>query len=248
MKKLGKIFITIKENKGFARRNIRWVTWIMAGVLLLLILVLALWSVSAGKTFAPGESTFRYCMGSRMEYSEDLELVYTDTGTVISDADEVVSDGTPIVYEGQQKMVIPVSMGYMRPFEEGGLNRVNYFSTLTMENGIARIERDGIVSEARGGFLYDGDGTYIFLENIEITVGNSSYRLKPLSYVKVFYRDSAEIYDASTGTYEYIALADTDAIAQAPAGYSLNLGTGVMTTGDSQRILFADIEAMGALR
>ena len=228
--------------------NTRKIPWIVAGAMAVVILLLIIWFFSSSKDFKPGEATFRYCMGNKLTYSEDMKLVHTEKSTTIEDADSVTSDGTPIIYENQQKMVTPVSMGYMRPFEEDGLNRVNYFATLTYEGGVVKILHNGITTEAKTGFLYDGDGTYIFLDNMKITVGSSTYKVSPLSYAKEIYKNCVEIYDTATGEYQYIALTDVDAVAESSTGYQINLGTGVMTVGGDQRILFADIEAMGALK
>lgn len=218
-----------------------------AVVLVVILVIVLLWYIGANKSFEPGEATYRYCMGSKLEY-EELTLTHTEDATILEAEDKVTSDGTPILYEGQLKMVLPVNMGFMRPFEEDGLCRVNYFSTLTREGGVVKIEHNGIVTEVSDGFLYDGDGTYVFLESMEIRVGEVTYQVQPLSYAKEIYRNCVEIYDVSTGEYQYIGLSDVDAVAQSYSGYEVNLGTGVMTVDGSQRILFADIEAMRALK
>ena len=97
-------------------------------------------------------------------------------------------------------------------------------------------------------FLYDGKGTYIFLEDVDVAVGNVTYNISAMSYVKEIYGQSVEIYDMSNDVYKYITLTNTDAIVTSYTGYSVNVGTGVMTIGDTKRILFSDIEAMGVLQ
>ncbi|MCI5620130.1 MAG: hypothetical protein MR355_00975 [Lachnospiraceae bacterium] len=237
-----------KKPKEKNQKKDKVIMLLAAALLLLVILILAFWYFRTNKKFSPEEATFRYSMGAKLEYSEDMKLVHGDNNaTVVEDADKVQSDGVPIIYENEPKMILPVSMGYMRPLEEGGLNRVNYFSTVSYENGKVRICHNDIITEAKGGFLYDGKGTYIFLEEMNLQVGESTYKVQPLTYVQEVYKNSVEFYDVITGEYQYIIVTDADAIATSPAGYSVNLGTGVMTMDDTQRILFSDIEAMGAL-
>ncbi len=238
-----------QTNRRSRKREQRVIFWLVGIVLIAVLAIMTVWFWNSSTRFSPEAATYRYCMGNKIEYDEELALVYTDASTTIEEESKVTSDGTPLLYEGECKMVIPVSMGYMRPFEkEESVLRVNYFSVLSREKNYVNIFHDGVNTEASGGFLYDADGTYIFLEEMEIQVGESTYRVQPLAYAKEIYRDSVEIYDVSTGEYQYIAIPDTDAVAVSDAGYSVNLGTGVMTTGDANRILFGDIEAMGVLK
>lgn len=242
-----KIFELGKHNMRQENKKIGRYSLLAAATLLVLLLVVLVWFVTANKKFTPDAEVFRYCMGTKLTYTDNMKLTHTDAATYIEDEDKVASDGTPLMYEGELKMVLPVSMGYLNPAEDEGVKRVNYFATLSREHGVICISYNGIVTEKSGGFLYDGSGTYVFLEPMTITIGESSYEVAPLTYAKEVYKNCVEIYDCNTEEYQYVAIVDTDAIASSAQGYSVNLGTGVMTTNDRQRILFSDIDAMGAL-
>ena len=236
------------HNKQNIKKKQRMIFWMIPLVLVAVLAAVLFWFVTANKKFSPEGKTYSYLMGNKLEYSEDLQLVHTDASTLIEDGNKVTSDGTPIFYEDQLKLVIPVSMGYLRPLEKkDGLKRVNYFSELSREGDAINILHNGVTTRARDGFLYDGEGNYIFLEKMKITIGEVTYKVEPLTYVKEVYRNCVEMYDITTGEYQYISITDTDAAAVSGNGYSVNLGTGVLTTGETQRILFADIEAMEAL-
>ncbi len=237
-----------KKFNSFIIKNRQW--FILGGAILLIIplVIIIVWNTSNNESMTPKEETYRYIMGVKLEYTDDMTLVREDDETIIKDLDEVSSGGIPLVSKSSNKLILPVSMGYMRPFNENPLKRVNYFATLTKKGSIVEINNSGAIVETAEGFLYDGDGTYIFLEDVVVTIGTVSYDLSPLSYVKEVYGQSVEIYDMSTEFYKYINLTDTDAIVTSQAGYSVNVGTGVMTIGDTQRILFSDIEAMGVLQ
>lgn len=246
-----KSFFSIENRKkvnSFIKENRQWFVLIGAVILTVILFIVVIWNTSKNKTMKPGGETFRYMMGVKLEYSEDMQLVRDDTGTVIEDADKVASDGAPLIYKTESKLILPVSMGYMRPFNENSLKRVNYFATLTKKGNIIEINNNGNIVESDEGFMYDGSGTYLFIEDVVVTIGDVSYNLNSLSYVKEVYGQSVEIYDMAADFYKYINLTDTDAIVTSSKGYSVNLGTGVMTIGDTQRILFSDIEAMGVLQ
>lgn len=233
---------------SFILENRQWFILLGAIFLFLILLVVIVWYSGTQKNWKPGMETYRYVMGVKVPYSQDMKLTHTEAGTVIEDEDAVYSDGTPIVNEEDAQLILPVSMGLMRPFHEDSLKRVNFFATLKKSGDITEINQNGFITEVEEGFLYDGSGTYIFLEDMTLTIGSSTYYAHALTYAKVFYKDAIEIYNITTGDYQYIDISNSDTTALSADGYSINLGTGVMTVGNTQRILFADIEAMGVLK
>ena len=240
------------ENKKLFERfileNRQWFILLGAIFLFLILLVVIVWYSSTQKKWEPGFETYRYIMGMKVEYSPDMKLVHTEEGTMIDDEDSSYSDGTPLVNSNESQLILPVSMGLMRPFHEESLRRVNYFSTLNKMGDVVEINQNGVITNVEEGFLYDGKGTYIFLEDMTLTIGSGTYYADAMTYARVFYRDAIEIYNMVTEEYEYIDITNAETIALSADGYSINLGTGVMTIGDTDRILFSDIEAMGVLK
>lgn len=233
---------------SFILENRQWFILLGAISLFLILMMVVVWYSGTQKKLEPGAETFHYVMGVKVPYSENMKLVHTEKGTVIEDNDAVYSDGTPIVNEEEAQLILPVSMGLMRPFHEDSLKRVNYFATLKKAGNITEINQNGFITNVEEGFLYDGSGTYIFLEDMTLSIGSSTYYAHALTYAKVFYKDAIEIYNITTGDYQYIDISNADTTALSADGYSINLGTGVMTIGNTERILFADIDAMGVLK
>jgi hypothetical protein len=86
------------------------------------------------------------------------------------------------------------------------------------------------------------------MEEVDVIVGNRRITLSPMSYVRIFYKDSIEILDLEKDEYLYFGLNDNNqVIVESKTGYSINIGTNVMTVDDMPRILFSNIEAMGVL-
>lgn len=227
---------------------IKIIPWIITVVMLVVALGIGNWYFKLNSSHEVGKKTFRYTMGVKVEYSKKLKLKHDDKSTKLVDGDESIeSDGTPLVYSDCSKLLIPVSMGYLNPKSETGVKRVNYFSKLYSEKGSYVIEHDDKKTITERGILYDGSGTYIFMENMTLMIGDREYRVTPLTYAKVFYRSEMELYDLQNDKYEYITLTESEIVAKSDNGYSINLGTGVINEDGTQRILFADIEAMGVL-
>lgn len=232
----------------FIIENRQWFILLGAVFLFLVLLVVIVWYSSTQKKWEPGFETYRYIMGMKVEYSPNMKLVHTEEGTMIDDLDSAYSDGTPLVNPEQSQLILPVSMGLMRPFHEDSLKRVNYFATLNKVGNVTEINQNGTITNVEEGFLYDGKGTYIFLEDMTLSIGSSTYYAHAMTYARVFYRDAIEIYNMTTDEYQYIDISNAETTALSADGYSINLGTGVMTVGDTDRILFSDIEAMGVLQ
>lgn len=237
-----------RQLNSFISENRQWFILLGAILLFLIMMVVIVWYSTTQKKLQPGVDTFRYIMGVKVEYSPDMKLVYTDKGTLIEDKDSIYSDGTPIVNEEDAQLILPVSMGLMRPFHKDSLKRVNYFSTLKKVGNTVEINQNGFITTVEEGFLYDGQGTYIFLEDMTLNIGTSKYFANAMSYVRVFYKDTIEIYDLTADDYQYIDITHAETTALSKDGYMINLGTGVITIGDTDRILFSDIEAMGVLQ
>lgn len=238
----------IKLVNQLIAENRQWFILLGAIFLFLILLVVIVWYSSTQKKWEPGFETYRYIMGMKVEYSPNMKLVHTEEGTMIDDLDSSYSDGTPLVNPNESQLILPVSMGLMRPFHEDSLKRVNYFATLNKIGDITEINQNGVITNVEEGFLYDGKGTYIFLEDMTISIGSSTYYAHAMTYARVFYRDAIEIYNMTTDEYQYVDISNAETTALSAEGYSINLGTGVMTVGDTDRILFSDIEAMGVLQ
>lgn len=250
MKSVDKNLSIEKKRKlnTFLKENRQWFVLLGAVFLFLILLIVMVWYAGTQKKMTPGVETYLYIMGVKVEYSPDMNLLHTDNGTLIEDADSVYSDGTPIINKEESQLILPVSMGLMRPFHEDSLKRVNYFATLNKSGNVILINQNDFVTETEEGFLYDGNGTYIFLEDMSMTIGTGTYYAHALTYVKVFYQDVIEIYNMTTDDYQYIDISNADVYALSKDGYRINLGTGVLTIGNTDRILFSDIEAMGVLK
>lgn len=238
-----------KDKSKYYKKVPFWITWIMLAVLIGMCIFLSTWVKTNTKEYVSNDKFVRYSMGSKIYYNADLVLKREDGITYLDEDCTLESDGSPLVFEGQHKYLLPVSMAYLNPNSENGPKRVNYFSKT-----LCNMEKKIIVSyndkdiEIKDGFMYDGNGTFIFMEEVDITIGNRKISLSPMSYVRIFYKDSIEILNLKEDEYLYIELNDNNqVIAESKTGYSINIGTNVMTVDDMPRILFSNIEAMGVL-
>ena len=102
-------------------------------------------------------------------------------------------------------------------------NRINYFTTVENRDGLINLSKDGKKAQVSGGYLYDGNNLFIFLEPVTLMVGNKEINLGTMSYVRVNYRNNMEIYNSITGDYEFIAQGDLDVYAFVKDVYVIDL-------------------------
>ena len=239
-----------KDKSKYTKKVPFWITWIMLAVLIGMCIFLSTWVKTNTKEYVTDDKFVRYSMGSKIYYDADLVLKREGGITYLDSECTLESDGSPLVYEGQQKYLLPISMAYLNPNSDVGPKRVNYFSkTLynASKNKVIVSYNDKDI-QIKDGFMYDGNGTFIFLEEMDIAIGSMKYSLSPMSYVRIFYKDSIEVFNLKENEYLYIELNDSNqVIAESKTGYSINVGTNVMTVDDMPRILFSNIEAMGVL-
>ena len=239
-----------KDKSKYTKKVPFWITWIMLAVLIGMCIFLSTWVKTNTKEYVTDDKFVRYSMGSKIYYDADLVLKREGGITYLDSECKLESDGSPLVYEGQQKYLLPISMAYLNPNSDVGPKRVNYFSKTLYnadKNKVIVSYNDKDI-QIKDGFMYDGNGTFIFLEEMDIAIGSMKYSLSPMSYVRIFYKDSIEVFNLKENEYLYIELNDSNqVIAESKTGYSINVGTNVMTVDDMPRILFSNIEAMGVL-
>lgn len=226
-----------------------WISWIMLLVLCVVCVFLTTWLKNNTKEYMPKDKFIRYSMGSKIIYDEELVLKRDDDITYIEAEGRIQSDGSPLVYEGQYKYLLPINMAFLDPSSDDGVKRVNYFSTTLwdMDKKAVTISYNEKEKDIESGFLYDGEGTFIFIDEVEISIGNLKYNLSPMSYVRIFHKDSIEVVDLIKDEYQYIELGDNEVVVSSKTDYSIDLDTNVMTVDDAPRILFSNIDAMGVL-
>ena len=144
-------------------------------------------------------------VGKLVESQGSWSLAYReDRGTVLSGSGEkknMTEDGTVLYLKEEDKVLLP--QPYVLQFAaDNYIYRMEYFSTAQKtEEGI--LLRDGADSVlAPGGILYDGKDTYVFLEDVRLTVDGESRELPALSSIHAVYANRLEICSYPGGAEE----------------------------------------------
>ena len=186
------------------------------------------------------DGAYQYFGEQKLSYTGKTKLRY-DNGTAMltDDTGERTIDSKPL-YASDQELVLPVAYAWY-DLDTGKIYRLEHFSKVDVE-GNQIVLKDGNKKRVGArGFIYDGQNTYLFLEQAEITVGDHKVNLAPLSYVVSQYGTSLQYYAMGTGKSVVIQADGADQLAKFTNGDTLNLGTDTLNKANgSWQLLVAD--------
>lgn len=252
MKEQKKVFGKNKNIERGSKRGIPMKAVFMieiggAVVLLALLLLFYVLYNDGLSALKPKTPTYQYSSGIKIEYTGSANFRNQD-GVSVSDgksSGEVVN--TPLISDENNSLTLTCDMLLMVPDEGTGLQRIVCFSEVTENSKRITYKRNGKLGQSYGGFLYDGEDVYIFLEETKLEVGNVTYDLGPLSYAKVRYNQRIEFYDSITKEDKVIGLSGVDAIAESGRDknkYRINLGKDVIDYHGQEMLLFSAVEVV----
>lgn len=217
----------------------------LAGSLIVLLVLLVVWWGDGLNSYEPEEATYQYIAGVKVDFSENATY-RNDKGSISvwDEGEQNTLDNIPILYENERKMTLPVNMLIMVPSQGTTVKRVNYFTTVKESNGIVTLEKDKKSTDVFGGFLYDGDDTYVFLEKMTFTIGSREIEMEPLSYANVAYKQYVDFYNSADGSHEWISIDDMEIKAESESGYTINLGKDVIDMGSGEILIYSAVDSL----
>ena len=202
-----------------------------------------------------GDTYYQYFYGICKEYSGKIEVITKDDQKqLILENDNIVYlDSTPIYYkETLGKVLLPNRMEVVYP-DKGTIYKLNEFTNIIQDSNVmyAKKYKKDNTKGINNTFLYDGDDLYFFLEETTITIGKSKYKLSPLSYAIVNYRQNVELYDYNKDEYIIIdesELPTDDVIAvNKNKDYTINMSVDSFSTGSTDQLLIKNIDYLNEL-
>lgn len=185
---------------------------------------------------------FMNFLGQKETFDGKTRLSYQDgVMRMKNGSTDVNVMGVPIYFDEGNAMMLTGVMSYT-DYSLPALKKVNYFGMIKKDGEICSISIDGKKrsKSVKGGFLFDGADTYVFLEPVELTYGSSSKTLEAMSFVTVKYRQYVTGYSAGEGTVFYEPWEEPGAAVQAVSGqFGLDLSSdlGILPSGQSQMLI-----------
>lgn len=148
---------------------------------------------------------------------------------------KLTPDGTPLYMEDRESLIATSMMSYTNP-DTNYMRRLSYFGRVYSEKGKCLLSVDGRRKmEVNGGYLFDGDNTWIFLEPTTVTVGTQEITLEPMSYITVKNKDYFYYYSANDKKSVFQEWTGDDITASdEEKTWELNLSRDLLTTEDGK--------------
>lgn len=181
------------------------------------------------------ERRFDYPSGTKLEL--EANEIKLKSGEASASADT-----TPIYYEDREEMITTRNMSYVNP-KTGEERYIPIFTTLYKNEDdqicIRKNKKEHILD---GGFLFDGQSTYVFLDKVTLNYAGRRYEANPFSFAVVTLDGDTRTY--LYGTAEYYVdsiLSDSVYADEEVYGYQIQLkyDTMRMITGDD-KLLFVE--------
>lgn len=187
-------------------------------------------------------------LGESFTYTGKTKLTYEDGRMYMTNraTDQRISlMNIPVYIEGEEKLILTQVMSY-NSVSPNQTRKLNYFASVTENEGVYTLSPDGRKgSDVKGGLLFDGKNTYIFLEPMTVTWGENSVELEPMSYMTVVRGQYFYYYSAGDGISGYEVFDQGLVTAEnQDKTYTVNLSADLLESGDSTLMLVPNPEVL----
>lgn len=177
------------------------------------------------------QGAYNYFGEKKVEFTGKCRLQYDDGVVELSDENGKHQLDSKPLYTREETIVLPLAYTWNN-LDTGVIYRLEHFSQIQIENQSITLTDGNLQSQQARGFLFDGVDTYIFLESVELTCGETSVRLPALSYAVARYGNTLQYYAYGGGESKVIQTGEEDQIALFGNGDSLNMGTDTVYRAD----------------
>jgi len=167
----------------------------------------------------------RYYYGDSFVIDKGTKLVRTSDGISKINFKDNQQDATalPMYSEDNTKIFLPENMCYYSGRSIDAY-QTDYFSTIVNDKEIVIYDKKSSKHMSlAGGFLFDGDSIYIFLEQVKVKYDGYEIVLNPLSYVEILDGVFTTIYNCGVGEEFCGEIYGTIEVEQFTGDYTMSL-------------------------
>lgn len=215
----------------------------LAAVLLIVLSLLVYWYSDGLSSYTPKAVTYQCIGDDRLEFSEDARFRENEHGVSFSDNEnEGEIDKVPILVKDSTDLILSRNYEWMDPKVAIQVKRLNRFTRVSNSSGVFIFTANKKKATALGGFLFDGEDVFIFLEDTSISIGHNVVKVPPMSYALVKYDRYVEIHNSETDEVTTIGILNVDVTADCAGGYTLDLVRDVINYNGEEAILFSALD------
>lgn len=205
--------------------------------ILLLLAVVSVFAIGASFMFITkidkidigGHNLYQYLSNQRYVYTGDVQLSRKDDKTTLyNNGKKFEMDSDPIYYANENKILLPKDM-VLVSYEDGAVKKFLHFNTIFTKDHKIYAKIDNKEVELKSCFLFDGDDTYIFLDDVKIKYGDITYNMSPLSYVTFSGGSNLSLYLKDINEYKKENITNETVQITSNYGYTVNLNSDSLT-------------------
>ena len=224
------------------------VKWLVVPAIVLLALAAAVFYFIRSQDIQINEDLYQYVSGIRFDYHGKTTITKNDAGVQLANNKNTVEmDSTPLYCANKDRVFLPVAMLYMNGAQKQ-LARLDYFTEIYIGGGLVKAQRGKTNLPLDGGFAFDGQDTYLFLEPVTLLIEGEMTEVPPLSYAVVTYNRQIELYLYGKDRYLSAPIDAAGMIATTRSGYRINLNSDIFIHADGvEQLLFNKPELLPPL-
>ena len=169
-------------------------------------------------------SVFQYFGEQKVEYTAIVTYNLKDTIIDVDAKDEKIEyDSTPIYYSEGNRVIFPEEMTIVFPLRNVSQFKLYKYSVYEKSDTLHKITTNTYTGDYNNFFLYDGECTYFFPDEVTLKINNKEYKkLGPMSYVSIVGGYTMVYYDKESDTSEFLEI-DGDEITVSSENINVNL-------------------------
>lgn len=176
---------------------------------------------------------FQISAGRRMALKTGTQLLVKEEGTTFRGADEQqVLNTSPIYYVSGDAIILPYDMIYVNARNKTFWRAERFKAVRVAENEVL-YEKQRLNDR---GFLYDGRNTYVFLEEMVLTINGKTQSVGALSCIQLYSSDTYTLYDTHSRKIQAERLYQ-DAVEAAGKDYRIDLANDILYDKEQERTL-----------
>jgi len=197
----------IEKCKNFKLKDLKNNPTLITVIILVLILVCAIDLLiqmkNADRKTEETHEFFSYFFDYRTNFEGKIVLNRDDL--ILSlDSKSVSITSNPVYFSKNiAQMILPANMEIVFPYRNNPMYKLGAFSKIYLQDNKLYVNSEAGKGELSNCFLYDGDDLYVFVEETQVSIGDTSYKLGPMSFIEVT-KNYIRIYDKENDEYEML--------------------------------------------
>ena len=195
-------------------------------VIPVIIVVLVFTFYREADAYRAPEDLYTYIGEVKTDYPAGTKFQRTKEGTFLEKSGGQSISSRPLYMGSDDKIVLPAPYSWVTMnVGSAAMYRLESFSTVDISEGPIQLKDDKLTQKGVKGFLYDGKGTYIFLEPVNLEWGSESRRIPAMSFITIQYGGDMNLHVYGEDTASLISVGEEDVKAAFQDGGAVSLGT-----------------------